>query len=226
MRTLIVLGTGTDVGKTYASQTLIDLLTDQCTGPVIGLKPVESGVSADVQSDAAILASHSRPPLVPDHAFALKAPVSPHLAARLEEKNLSVARVVDWTRSIIARLQATGPEVNWLVVETAGGVFSPLNSTETNATLAAALDPALWLLLAPDRLGVLHELTATLKALELLARKPDLVLLNSPASPDASTGTNRAEIERLGIAEIAGVLPRNGRLPPSDQAKFLERLKH
>ncbi len=222
MRTIVVLGTGTDVGKTFVSRMLLELLTSAIEGPVLGLKPVESGVIDIARSDASVLASCSRPRLPPAHAFALAAPVSPHLAAQHEHTEISVAAAVDWAmRTTVLAGQA---EQSWMVLETAGGVFSPLNSRETNATLAAALDPAVWLLVAPDRLGVLHDLTATLKALEFVARKPDLVLLNAPATPDASTGSNRAEIERLGIAEVAGALGRNQGFTDADRACLLSRL--
>jgi hypothetical protein len=51
---------------------------------------------------------------------------------------------------------------------------------------------------------VLHALDATLTALRLFAPEAASnarVVLNAPANPDASTGTNGDEIERLGIAD-------------------------
>jgi dethiobiotin synthetase len=198
MRTLVVMGTGTDVGKTYVSKSILDLLKRHVVGSIVGLKPVESGVTAIADTDAAVLAAHSRPIISAEHAFALRAPISPHLAARLEQVQLSVAAVTAWVNRTAVRA--------------------------TNATLATAFEPSTWLLVAPDRLGVLHDLTATLGALERLARKPDIVLLNSPSQPDASTGTNRAEIERLGIAEVAAVLGRNEGFTVPDQERLLKCL--
>ena len=66
--------------------------------------------------------------------------------------------------------------------------------------LARALDPAIWLLVGADALGVLHDVTATLGFARALGRPPDHVLLSASRSPDASTGTNAAELEALGIA--------------------------
>lgn len=226
MHTIVVLGTGTEVGKTYTSAVIMDLLTGHFSGRVVGLKPVESGIVRPEQSDAANLASRSRPILTPNHAFALSAPLSPHLAARLDGYEISVDAIVNWVsgRSSGAP-SASNTDSDWLLVETAGGAFSPLNRTETNATLAQALDPSLCVLVAPDRLGVLHDLRATLIALEKVTRRPDLIVLDTPAVADSSTGTNREEIERLRIADIAGVVALNGRFNGADELRFIEHLR-
>ena len=225
MHTIVVLGTGTGVGKTYASKVIIDLLVGHFPGTVVGLKPVESGVLDTDQSDASILATHSRPILTPQHAFALSAPLSPHLAAALEGREISVDAIVNWLRGRTSSYRSSGTSIDWLLVETAGGAFSPLNPIETNATLAEALDPSLCVLVAPDRLGVLHDLSATLIALENVTRRPDLIVLDTPDLSDSSTGTNRKEIERLKIAEIAGVVGRNSGFNHTDESRFLEHLR-
>ena len=226
MHTIVVLGTGTGVGKTYASTVIIDLLVGHFPGTVMGLKPVESGVLVADQSDASTLGAHSRPILMPQHAFALSAPVSPHLAAGLSGQEISVDAIVKWVNGRTSSSQPVeSMSTDWLLIETAGGAFSPLNPIETNATLAHALDPALCVLVAPDRLGVLHDLSATLIALEKVTRRPDLIVLDTPEISDSSTGTNRKEIERLKIAEIAGLVGRNTGFNQTDESRFLERLR-
>jgi hypothetical protein len=82
------------------------------------------------------------------------------------------------------------------------------------------LEPAIWILIAPDRLGVLHELTATLIAMRATSRPPDHVLLSQGPSIDRSTGTNAHEIERLGLAEIAETISPAGTL----SQHFIQRL--
>jgi len=226
MQTIVVLGTGTGIGKTYATSVIIDLLVGHYTGVVMGLKPVESGVLQPNHSDASILGIHSRPKLKPQHAFALSAPLSPHLAADLDGQEISVVAIVKWLNGLSPSSRLAGPtSTDWLLIETAGGAFSPLNPIETNATLAQALDPALCILVAPDRLGVLHDLSTTLIAFEKVTRRPDLIVLNTPDESDSSTGTNRKEIERLGIAEIAGVVGRNSGFNHTDESRLLEYLR-
>jgi len=97
----------------------------------------------------------------------------------------------------------------WSVVETAGAVFSPLSTTATNLELALALEPATWLLVATDSLGVLHDVSATLQAMRARSRAPDHLVLCAARAPDASTGTNAVELAALGIATPTAVLARN-----------------
>jgi dethiobiotin synthetase len=107
-----------------------------------------------------------------------------------------------------------------LVIETAGGLLSPLGAGHTNLDLAKALAPHTLLLVAPDRLGVLHELTACREVLRAHARElPEPgIILQAPSAPDASTGTNEAEIETLQIGRVLGAFPRADATAPSSIA--------
>ena len=63
------------------------------------------------------------------------------------------------------------------------------------------------LLVAPDRLGVLHELTATLGFAHASGARIDGVALSRPQTPDASTGTNAHELRDLNIAAPWATFP-------------------
>jgi dethiobiotin synthetase len=128
--------------------------------------------------------------------------VSPHLAARQAGQVIDIDAVVCWVESQEA---ASSPDIT--LVESAGGALSPLGAGVTNLELALALDPALWILVAPDSLGVLHDVSATLRA---LPRLPDAVVLSAARAPDASSGTNARELEALKISPVLGVLSRDG----------------
>jgi len=94
------------------------------------------------------------------------------------------------------------------VVETAGGLFSPLDRGLTNFDLVRALRPAKVLLVAPDRLGVLHDVTTTLGFARVCGLPVDaLVLATLGASGDSSTGENAAELAHLCIATPVAVFP-------------------
>ncbi|HET9956027.1 MAG TPA: dethiobiotin synthase, partial [Polyangiaceae bacterium] len=108
----------------------------------------------------------------------------------------------------------------FFLVESAGASFSPLSSQETNFDLALRLEPAIWILVAPDSLGVLHDLTTTLALMRERGRLPDYVVLNQARPPDASTGTNAEELSRLRIAQPELVVRRDS----ADLAAFAERL--
>ncbi len=225
----IVLGTGTGVGKTFvagrlaralgpASLTLKPVETGCPTSIVAaaGRDPTPLPKAA-TPSDAATLAEFhvKRPGFVPRYAFADG--VSPHLAARRAGIRIDVEQVVEWTarceqgprgvngpRSANGRRSAgerAGPgDACWTVIETAGGVFSPLGPGVSNLDMAHALGPAVWILVARDALGVLHDVSAVLAAMS--ADRPiDFVVVNAPGFVDDSTGTNATELETLGIHE-------------------------
>jgi dethiobiotin synthetase len=200
---VVILGTGTDVGKTYVTACLARGL--QARVRVLALKPIESGVEGATLGDAGAIAAAA------GHAarlspWRLRRPVSPHLAAREQGVSITLPDVVRWVDD---EERAATPEVS--LVELAGGAFSPLGVGATNADLASALEPAVWLLVAPDSLGVLHDLTATLRA---LPRAPDAVLLSGARPADQSTGTNAAELATLDICEVLETLPRGASEAP------------
>lgn len=184
---VFVIGTGTDIGKTHVTRALA------LAAGAPAWKPVTSGGNEDVVRLAA------EPPL-----HALSAPVSPHLAARMEGITLD-AHVM----AAAAAERARG--VARLLVESAGGLYSPLSDRETNADVAralAAVAPVKVLLVAPDRLGVLHDVAATLRAAHADGIVVACVALSAPAHPDASTGTNAAELVRVGAAREVVTFPR------------------
>ena len=217
MPRVVILGCGTEVGKTRTSVALLRELGRRNL-PTMGLKPIESGLAPSTghepppSSDAYALAlASSLRPTQTYPRYGFSAPVSPHLAARQSGSEIVLQQAVAWVGQ--AEVDMT-PLVGsnralWSVVETAGGVFSPLSTEAANFDLALALDPAIWVLVAADALGVLHEVSATLQAMRARGRSPDHLVLSSARPPDASTGINAAELATLGIATPSAVLARD-----------------
>jgi len=141
--------------------------------------------------------SAAPPPLRSLYAF--PDPISPHLAARRADVRIDLGLIDRWVHD---------HEAPVTVIETAGGLFSPLGHGATNFDLTQALQPHAVVLVAPDRLGVLHELAATLALATARAGPPMGVVLSTPAKKDASTGCNAAELRALGIAQPLAVFPR------------------
>lgn len=200
-RRWIVFGTGTGVGKTFVAEALVRLIAAQGK-PVAGLKPVETGLSfaaAGADGDATRLrraSFHVKHPS-PHPLFGFEEPIAPSLAARRTGRVVELERLPSWLDQTYNQADPLSPPA--LVVETAGGVFSPLSDGADNLDLAMVLGPAQWVLVAPDRLGVLHDVLSTLRAMESLQRAPDWLVLSAPREPDASTGTNAAELARRSI---------------------------
>jgi dethiobiotin synthetase len=212
---LVVLsGTGTEIGKTHVAEAL--LLAWRGLGiTAIGLKPVESGVDGATVSDserlAAVSAFHVKP------LYALRDPVAPHLAAQREGIVLRREAIVESIHTVRDRAEI-------LLVELPGGLFSPVLEDTLNADLAAALVPQELLVVAPDRLGVLHDVIATIRAAATVPLHIDGVVLVAPALPDLSTGTNAPELASRGVPVLASVLrgaPPALALPLTGLAKTL-----
>lgn len=195
-RIVLVAGTGTSVGKTtFASSWLRGWAADGAR--VLGWKPIETGGTADAEMLG--LACGTRLP--PLYAFA--EPVSPHRAARSANVRIELPRI----RAEGARLAAS---VDALLVETAGGLFTPLDDAgATNADLCRAFDPASLILVAPNRLGVLHDVGATARAAEATGLRIEAVILTGSA-PDASADSNFDELARLGHPVVSMPTPDLG----------------
>lgn len=186
---LVIAGTGTGVGKTHVASDVLKTFRDaghRC----LGLKPAETGFVDPEVSDAwALAASAGHSLLTP--FFTSPRPESPHRAADSTGFDLSAARLATWVHS---RIREHRPEV--VLVETAGGLFTPLNVAETNLDLVRALEPCVFILVAADRLGSLHDVLCATKAASATLRPPDLVCLNAIDASFANLD-NAGELCRL-----------------------------
>ena len=213
---VVIAGTGTAVGKTHVGCALLGSWAELGV-EAVGLKPIESGIADLTElSDQERLTDASQafhvkrpgtPPMfhVKRPLYALPEPLSPHLAARRAGVRIELNAIRSWVLDHPARV---------VVVETAGGLFSPLtDDAATNADLVTALKPATLVLVAPDRLGVLHDLTATLGLAAARGLPHAAVVLSAPERADLSTGKNAEELVRLGIASVVASFPRAS---PSD----------
>lgn len=209
---LVVLGTGTDVGKTHVACEFARAALREFDS-VIALKPVETGVlagSAAADASALWAATGRQAARTPTPVYCFEPPISPHRAAREANACIETTLILDWVETQEREHHSAREGERLTIVETAGGVFSPLGLGLTNLDLALALEPSRWLLVAPDALGVLHDVTAALIAMASVAREPDIVVLSAARALDASTGSNAAELRRLGITEPAATFGREG----------------
>ncbi len=191
-RLIVIAGTGTNIGKTHLGCALLRAAGD---ARACGLKPVESGVDdgSTEGPDGRALRESSHSTFHVKHApapYLLRRAVSPHLAAREERRTIELA-------PIEAYVQAHRSRADVLLVELPGGLFSPLGNALTNVDVALRLRPDRLVLVAPDRLGVLHDVGATLRAAAAATAHASLIAVVAPEQPDASTGTNAAELAAL-----------------------------
>ncbi len=196
---IVVTGTGTAVGKTHFATALV--LGWGRTAKVCGFKPVETGVPDGGEGeDAAALRSASTFHVKPASLF-LRDGVSPHLAARREGRVVQVA-------PILAELSRLRQEAEGVVVELAGGLFSPLAKGLLNADLAGDMPDARILVVGCDRLGVLHDIISICISCRARHLRLAGLVLGAPPGADASSGTNAAELSDLVEVPVLGTLPR------------------
>jgi dethiobiotin synthetase len=159
MSGLFITATGTGIGKTLLCAILCHQLRRQGRA-ICALKPVVSGFSPDdPSSDPALILRSLETEPTPAAIAAIapwrfRAPVSPHLAARLEGQPLALDDIVAFCG------QHERPDCDLLVIEGAGGVMSPIDDSHTFLDLMAALDFPVILVTGTYLGAISHALTA------------------------------------------------------------------
>ena len=127
-----VTGTDTGVGKTLASCGLLHALARH-HARVVGMKAVAAGAEPDGQGgwaneDTLALRAASTLAVPPelDNPVLLPDPMSPHIAAQRAGRSIEIAHIVDSYRRLAEQADA-------VVVEGAGGWFTPLSQEQTFA---------------------------------------------------------------------------------------------
>jgi dethiobiotin synthetase len=176
----LIVGTDTDVGKTYVACQLIQRWVRD--GLRVGAyKPVASGAASMEASDAYLLwqATRCRGTLQQVNPQSFVAPLAPPIAAERE------GRIVD-DGLIIDGAKAWSDQCDFLVVEGAGGLHSPISWNLTNADLAAQLGLPL-ILVAANKLGVVNQVLTTMVSARSLGLDVRCIVLNESAqNTDAS----------------------------------------
>jgi dethiobiotin synthase len=120
-------------------------------------KPVQTGWPEEDDAATVRALAEAAPGRVLEHGARLREPCSPHHAALLEDLHLS-------TTDLVRPLERADDGRPW-VVEGAGGVLTPLSTTETMLDLARSLGLPV-VVAAAVRLGSINATLLTLRALE------------------------------------------------------------
>lgn len=152
MTTVVVAGTGTGVGKTWVTAELAIALRERGIA-VVARKPVQSfAPEHDTQTDAEILgeATVEDPHVVcPPHRWLPRAMAPPMAADALDAPRFTVAELV-------AEITSNTPSDAIVLVESVGGVRSPLASDGDTVALVTALRPSIVVLVADAELGTIN----------------------------------------------------------------------
>ncbi len=155
-----ITGTDTNVGKTWATVVLMRYFKGQGKS-VIGLKPVASGCIWEegrlVNADALLLQDNATVKL--DYGlinpYAFERPVSPHIAGKGNPVELNVIGNIFNSVKEYAQI---------ILVEGAGGWYSPLNQHQDNSDLASVLNLPVILVVA-IKLGCVNHAKLTFQAI-------------------------------------------------------------
>lgn len=208
---VFVTATDTSVGKTTVAAGLVGFLKKQ--GLDVGvMKPVASGA---IECDTGKLISQDAEMLVKFAAcsdpwewvnpYCLAAAVTPSLAARIEGVTIRFDKIREAYQGIIERH-------DFVVVEGAGGVMSPVFENLVVADLIRALNlPAL--IVSRSGLGTINHTIMTSECLRMRQVPVLGFLLNRfPKNPNLAESTNAEIIATVGGLTHLGSIPEMGDL--------------
>ncbi len=180
---LFITGTDTGVGKTFVSTLLAKRLDRRYW------KPIQSGM--DLPTDSQLVAQILSPQRVLPELYLLRAPLSPHESARLEQKEISITQILS------TLTQISDP----LVIEGAGGLLVPLNEHDLMIDLILAMNCPV-ILVARSTLGTINHTLLSLEALRSRNMEPLGVIMVGPTNT-----ANRKSLEQFGRVCILAEIP-------------------
>jgi len=191
---LFISGTDTDVGKTYIGAQIVRALHDNGIN-VVPKKLIESGCERIgdelIPADAThyFEAVEKEIPLTEICPYRFEPAISPQRAARLVDQNILVRDLAD---SCFINVTKN----DFLIVEGAGGFYSPLCEDGLNADLATALQLPV-LLVANDKLGCINHILLTIEAILQRGLKLSAVVLNKKDVADDNAMNNFEDLKTL-----------------------------
>ena len=209
MKSVIVIGTDTGVGKTVVATGLAWALRNR--GFDVGvMKPVQTGRPSGPASDAGLLrnASRSNDTIVEICPYRFDAPLAPVIAADRRGVRIALSRLTQAFQRLAMRHE-------FLVVEGIGGLMVPLTMTKTTLDWIESLELPLVLVTA-NRLGAINHTLLTIRAAEARGLAVHNIILNhlSPRSGLVER-TNRDILKKLlpktRLTEIPYMNPGAGR---------------
>jgi len=161
-------------------------------------KPVQTGIERDDDTSAVRFLGNCSERELLDDGIRLSGPVSPHLAAELNQTHIHIQELI--------RMVGTTP-ANW-VIEGAGGVLVPLNELELMINLMVALQLPV-LVVSRAELGTINHTLMTLEALRARSLRIAGVVMVG-----VRNASNRDAIEHYGNVAVLGEMPEIPTLTP------------
>lgn len=199
-QTFFVTGTGTDIGKTYVTSLLAKYTTERGLSTAV-MKPAQTGMADPMNGDLgkvkAVAPGILDIPLELACPYCLQFESSPHLAAELDGIEIDLTKITRAYHEIKAKFN---PDV--ILLESAGGIYVPLNQRQIMADIPAALGiPAI--IVADAALGTINHTVLTINELRRRDVEVRGVIVNRvPDEPGILIRDNLKMIEKFGKVEI------------------------
>ncbi|GAB6035247.1 dethiobiotin synthase [Galenea microaerophila] len=188
LKRLFVTGTDTDVGKTTIGAQLLQQLQQQAPNlHITARKPIASGCHKTSQngelscadSEQLYQALNGKTPLEIITPYRLEPPIAPTLALKNAGQTLT-------TEALYQACIKKTEKVDFVLIEGAGGFYSPLSSHDTNAPLAKKLKSPV-LLVVKAQLGCVNHTLLTADAIRHQGLDLFAIVLNF-AQPNNQNG--------------------------------------
>lgn len=190
MNTVFIAGIGTEVGKTVVSSWLALVLG------AAYWKPIQSGSLHHTDADEVRRLTGGMVEIFPS-AYDLSAPISPHAAAAQEQITVTLSGL----------MRPTISDNRPLIIESAGGLLSPINDTQQMVDMIAAED--LVLVVSKHYLGSINHTLLTCESLKHRGiRVAGLIFVGA-----ADTATEDVILKNTGLNRLV-------RLPLFDPLNF------
>lgn len=190
MKPIAIVGNHTDAGKTIASAIVCEALAADYW------KPIQSGtnISADMTTVKQLLSNTTS--VCHPEAYSFTEPVSPHLAAQLDGITINLQQI---------KLPVTSRH---LVIETAGGLLSPLTDNLTMLDLVKQFECTV-ILVSRHYLGSINHTLLTAEILKYHGVNVAGILFNGAKNPSSESFI----LEHSGLPVI-GHIPELSNITP------------
>lgn len=194
----LVCGIGTDVGKTFLVENLCRVLPN-----AMAIKPVVSGFRDDDKNSdlAKILAALgqkiSKKNLDLISPWRFEKAVSPHLAGKI---NFSAVK-----KFCLEKISEAKKQNQFLFIEAAGGVMTPITNQKTFLDLAAELKIPL-LLVSANYLGAISHTLCAIEALKNRKILVEKIIVNADSPPFQTTLKNFTKVEVISLEKFLNQL--------------------
>lgn len=174
-----VTATGTDIGKTFCTLKLCQKLKSEGKNVMV-LKPIISGFDDnDDNSDSAKILKIldkdlNQKNLDEISPYRFKAPLSPNVAADLENKEIDFSKLVGFCKNKILEARKNN---SYLFIEGAGGVMTPITNQKTFLDLIKELEIPV-ILVTANYLGTISHTLTAIESLKAHQIEIDRIIFN------------------------------------------------